>query len=273
MRFPRFISSRAAPFGAALEAEPLAPVIIASAAFVILGGALGATNGLGRTTLPRAIEQVSGVSALEQLFIPEDAPSASASPRTPLQLPTARPVPTTTPAPTASSQAAAPAAPAAPRAPAARDTTGVTGVRIPRIGVNALTIDLGLESDGSLEVPSIFSQTGWWTGGPEPGQVGPSVIVGHVSSKRGPAVFIDLDKLINGDEVHVDFADGRIETFTVLWSAEYRKSDFPTNLVYGPTDTPTLRLITCGGEIDGATRRFDSNVVVFLQHTSTTPAA
>ena len=42
----------------------------------------------------------------------------------------------------------------------------------------------------------------------------------------------------------------------------YAKSDFPTQDVYGAIDYARLRLITCGGTFDTATRDYDSNIVV-----------
>ena len=41
----------------------------------------------------------------------------------------------------------------------------------------------------------------------------------------------------------------------------FRKSQFPTRLVYGNTDHAALRLITCGGPFDSA-GHYRDNVVV-----------
>jgi hypothetical protein len=58
-------------------------------------------------------------------------------------------------------------------------------------------------------------------------------------------------------------ADGRTVSFGVDSVASYPKSDFPTQLVYGPTNYPALRLITCGGQFDQSTGSYEDNVVVF----------
>ena len=67
-----------------------------------------------------------------------------------------------------------------------------SGIEIAAIGVRAPVIRLGLNRDGTLEVPTDFGDTGWWTGGPRPGERGPAVIAGHVDSRTGPAVFFRL---------------------------------------------------------------------------------
>ena len=44
-------------------------------------------------------------------------------------------------------------------------------VEIPAIAVSAPVIPLGLNPDGSLEVPVDFADTGWFTGAPSPASV------------------------------------------------------------------------------------------------------
>ena len=125
-------------------------------------------------------------------------------------------------------------------------------IAIPAIGVEASVIALEVE-DSALQVPADFSQAGWWRAGPEPGEVGPAVIVGHVDSHRGPAVFYRLRDLVVGDQIHVTRTDGSVATFAVTGSTPVRKDAFPTADVYGPTDDRALRLITCDGDFaDGS---------------------
>jgi sortase (surface protein transpeptidase) len=124
---------------------------------------------------------------------------------------------------------------------------------------------LGLQGDGSLEVPTDFGRTGWYTGRPAPGEVGPAVIVGHVDSRRGPAVFYRLRQLRPGAEVVVHRGDGSRVTFVVQRSARHAKDSFPTAEVYGPTTERALRLVTCGGTFDRASLHYRDNVIVFAR--------
>ena len=137
-------------------------------------------------------------------------------------------------------------------------------IRIPRLDVEARIIPLGLQDDGSIEVPEDPDQAGWWLGGPEPGELGPAVILGHVDSQEeGPAVFFYLRYMEAGDEIHIDRVDGSTITYVVESTERHDKDEFPTDAVYGPTEQPTLRLVTCGGDFDFGVRTYEDNVIVF----------
>ncbi len=152
-------------------------------------------------------------------------------------------------------------------APAPRRERVATPVRIeiPSIGVRAPIIRLGLNPDRTLEVPTDYGDTGWWTGGSRPGETGPAVIVGHVDSQTGPAVFYRLGELRKGDKVVVIRRDGSRARFTVQGSERFPKDEFPTARVYGRTDGPTLRLITCGGAFDSSTGHYVDNTIVYAR--------
>jgi sortase (surface protein transpeptidase) len=135
-------------------------------------------------------------------------------------------------------------------------------IRIPAIGVSAAVVRLGLNRDGTLQVPGDYDVTGWFTGGPAPGATGPAVIAGHIDSKRGPAVFYRLRELRPGQEITVGRSDGSSVRFAVDGVAQYPKHAFPTAAVFGPSPEPLLRLITCGGVFDRSQRSYRDNVVV-----------
>jgi sortase (surface protein transpeptidase) len=140
-------------------------------------------------------------------------------------------------------------------------------LRIPAIDGDTTVEYVGLAHDQSINVEFDLSVAGWWEGGPRPGQVGPAVILGHVS-RYGPAVFDRLRSLQRGDEILVDRADGTTARFLVTHEGTYRKAAFPSDLVYYPTLQPELRLVTCEGPIDGGTGRHRDNLVVFAAQSS-----
>jgi Sortase domain len=155
---------------------------------------------------------------------------------------------------------------------AARDFRSVRGYRgtplplrleIPRIGVSTRLQRLGRASDGTVEVPSEWGVAGWYAGGTRPGDPGSAVILGHVDSKSGPAVFYRLRELRPGDRVEVVQAGGSRARFTVERVEQFDKQRFPTDDVYYPTLSPRLRLVTCGGAFDPATGHYRSNVIAF----------
>jgi Sortase domain len=137
------------------------------------------------------------------------------------------------------------------------------GLRIPGVGVDTPLERLGRAPDGSVEVPADFGTAGWFAEGPRPGAAGPAVILGHVDSRSGPAVFFRLAELRSGAEVRVDRADGSTVTFRVRAVQRVAKSEFPTDRVYGATLEPTLRLVTCGGSFDRTRESYRDNVIVY----------
>jgi Sortase domain len=144
-------------------------------------------------------------------------------------------------------------------------------VRIPAIGVDSRLLHLGLNSDGTIQVPSLKTSSGeaaWYKYSATPGQIGSSVIVGHVDNTYGPAVFFRLGALRPGDTVDVTLADGMTAIFRVTGVREYPKSSFPGRAIYGAADFAALRLITCGGAFDYATGHYLSSTVVFASLTS-----
>jgi hypothetical protein len=139
-------------------------------------------------------------------------------------------------------------------------------VDIPAIGVYSKLLHLGLNANGSLQVPSLTTSAGeaaWYKYSATPGQIGASVIEGHVDSYQGPAVFFRLGALQPGDTVDVTLADGVTAVFRISGVRRYLKVDFPAAKVYGATHYAALRLITCGGTFDYATRHYLGSTVVF----------
>jgi hypothetical protein len=136
-------------------------------------------------------------------------------------------------------------------------------IRIPVIGVNSRLEELGRSANGTIEVPEDWDVAGWFAGGARPGQRGPAVILGHVDSRSGPAVFYRLRELTPGDKILIDQRDGRTAAFIVDRTERWPKTRFPTTDVYFPTLRPVLRLVTCGGSFDESSGHYRDNVIVF----------
>ncbi len=146
-------------------------------------------------------------------------------------------------------------------------------LRIPAIGVAVPVSSLGLNPDSTVQVPTDFQVPGWFRLGPSPGQPGSAVILGHVDSRKGPAVFFRLRSLRPGDRVEVMLADGVVAHFVVRTVATYKKTDFPARRVYGSQGYSALQLVTCGGTFDNRTHHYLSNVVVYTSLVATTRRA
>lgn len=126
-------------------------------------------------------------------------------------------------------------------------------------------IPLGIQGDGTMEVPEDYDDIGWFTGGGSPGGFGPTVIAGHVDSRSGPAVFFRLGDLVIGDRFSVTGVDGQVFEYEVYKIEDHAKAEFPTVDVFGATLNDEVRLITCGGEYDQSIGRYIDNLVVFAK--------
>ena len=136
---------------------------------------------------------------------------------------------------------------------------------IPAIDVRSDLDRVDLKPNGSIAPPREWETAAWYRRGARPGQRGAAVILGHVDSVNGPAVFHRLDELTVGDVIRIVRKDGSTVRFAVRRSARYPKTQFPTSDVYLPTREPTLRLITCGGRFDPAAGSYRQNLVVFAE--------
>ena len=144
-------------------------------------------------------------------------------------------------------------------------------LKIPSIGVDTTLMQLGLNPDGTVQVPPIEANApaGWYRNSVTPGQTGPAVILAHVTvGQFGNGVFLHLSQLKPGDQVTVLLQDGASAVFTVDKVQLAPKSAFPTNAVYGNVDHPALRLITCGGPRGANGQGYPDNVIVYASLTS-----
>ncbi len=138
-------------------------------------------------------------------------------------------------------------------------------IDIPGIQTESDLIEVGQNSDGTIEVPAgeNYNKAAWYKYGATPGQLGSAVIEGHVDSADGkPSVFFNLGKLKPGDTVTVTREDGIEATFAVDSVRLFSKDDFPTLDVYGPKNHAGLSLITCGGEFDKNSGEYRGNLIV-----------
>ena len=235
--------------------RPRRPALILLAAGLLL--ALGGCAGRGGTT--------AGPGA--------ESPGPGPAPATPVPPATAHAAPTPTPDPPAGSFDAPATPPTAPGFEVGDlpEHLAVPGpapplrLVIPTIGVVTDLTRLGLEPDGTMAVPDDFHQAGWFARGPAPGQPGPALIAGHVDSRTGPAVFYRLRELRPGHAILLQRADGTRLKFVVEGARSYPKAAFPTAAVFGPVPSAALRLITCAGDFDRASRSYRDNLVVFAR--------
>ncbi|MER6097637.1 class F sortase [Streptomyces sp. NPDC001728] len=136
-------------------------------------------------------------------------------------------------------------------------------VRVPAVRIDAPVTEVGLDAEGWIEAPPPEDDrlAGWFDGAVTPGERGTAVVVGHVDTPNGRAVFYDLGAVGKGHRVEIARRDGRTAVFTVYGVEVVPKDAFPAKRVYADAGVPELRLITCGGTF---TERngYEGNVVV-----------
>lgn len=228
---------------ASCSSQPAPPAPTAAAAGTIDGETSRSTASVATSSATTDATTEANTSA-QSSTAPEPAPQTEA------------PAPTTAPSTTA-----------APAEPLIMPAATPISLSIPEIGAQSSLLDLGLNSDGTIATPPIDekdSKAGWYNQSPEPGTLGPAILLGHIDSKTyGPAIFYDLGKLVPGDTVEVTRSDNTVAVFAVDGVREYPKAEFPTLQVYGNLDHAGLRLITCGGAFNNDTGHYESNIVVF----------
>ena len=104
---------------------------------------------------------------------------------------------------------------------------------------------------------------------PASGTVGPQMQAA-LADPASPAVLVPDGP---ATRVEVNLADGTTAVFRVTGVRQYLKSTFPASTIYGATDYAALRLITCGGAFDPATRHYLSSIIVFASLSSYRPAS
>jgi sortase (surface protein transpeptidase) len=140
-------------------------------------------------------------------------------------------------------------------------------VTVPAVGLSARVVPIGLDGKGQIEMPAP-SVAGWYRVGPAPGAIGPAVLVGHVDSRSGAAVFYRLTAVRAGDEIDVARADGSQSHFAVSAVTAVKKTAFPSDAVFAPTPGAAIRLITCTGAFNPRSHHYVDSLIVWATATA-----
>ncbi len=137
---------------------------------------------------------------------------------------------------------------------------------VPKLGIDAdFESPLALNADRTISVPDSYDKVGWYKLGASPGEKGTASILGHIDSVAGPGVFYSLGQLTPGDRITVTRADSSVAEFEVEYLERYSQDAFPNEKVYGMTEYPSLRLITCSGVYSKGDMRYSHNLVVYAR--------
>lgn len=142
-------------------------------------------------------------------------------------------------------------------------------IKIPKLGINAPVVSVGLTSDGSVGTPTNIYEAAWYNGSAKPGDNGASFIDAH-SSAAGGALFGHLDRLVNGDRIQVQKGDGSIITYQVVSVQVVGKDSVDMSSMLRPFGGASkgLNLITCQGNWIDSEKTLTHRVLVYTQQVS-----
>jgi sortase (surface protein transpeptidase) len=155
---------------------------------------------------------------------------------------------------------------AALAAPVQRRADRPVHLAIPAIGVDAEVEAVGVMASGDLDTPQKhpWTNVGWYSAGPAPGQPGSAVMDGHLDSPGAfPAVFWHLRDIQVGNQIEVKMLSGKTLRFYVTQVEYYAPQHAPLEAIFGDGGGRYLNLITCAGDWIPAEHQTTQRLVVF----------
>ena len=158
-------------------------------------------------------------------------------------------------------------------------TAAIDRIVIPKFGVDAPVIVLGLDEDNVMESPDEPCDAGWYDFTSRPGSGSNAVFSGHVDwfnlgssgckceetggcGGAGPAVFWNLKDLEQDDLIEVRLQDGTVYQYRVIARTQVDPDTADIGKIVGPTEREVITLITCGGQFDFEARHYSERVIV-----------
>jgi len=141
--------------------------------------------------------------------------------------------------------------------------TEVLTLWIDRIGVVAPIVPVGLDPDGTMEIPKNIHTVGWYSLGPRPGNPGTAVLAGHLNAAGGvQGVFWKLHMLELGDRFALGFSRENAQEFQITERLSYPYDTAPLQEIFGSNGQTVVRLITCTGDWNRAEATYSERLVV-----------
>jgi sortase (surface protein transpeptidase) len=135
------------------------------------------------------------------------------------------------------------------------------------IGVSGLIQKIGLTSSNAISVPTNVHFAGWYTGSAKPGELGLSIIDGHVLGRYNDGIFKNLSNLNSGDVYQIEYGDKSIRNFEVVDVKTLPEKEAALYLLQQREGiTHQLNLITCGGAFNASAKTYDDRVVVVSKY-------
>ena len=136
-------------------------------------------------------------------------------------------------------------------------------IEISAIQASGFIQKIGLNQQNAVSVPNNIHYAGWFVDSVLPGEIGLSIIDGHVSGRFRDGIFKNLHKLAPGDNFDIVFGDGSKKSFSVVEVSTKPEAEAAEKLFYKePSIERQLNLITCGGTFDKQKQTYSDRVIV-----------
>ena len=129
---------------------------------------------------------------------------------------------------------------------------------IPSIRLDDQIESVGTSKNDQMAVPDGASnRVGWYRFGIVPGQIGTAVFDAHVF-----AAFSHLNKVLAGDDIFIATDQHQKLHFVVNSVKTYSLKDLRSDMLFSPSATPDINLITCAGKLTRDHKTYDHRLVV-----------
>lgn len=134
-------------------------------------------------------------------------------------------------------------------------------VSLPRFGVSAPIVKVGINTQAEMVVPRNARDVAWLDQGPYPGDTQNVVLAGHIRYSGVLGTFGRLQSAAPGDVVVVEM-DGKRYEYRVEWACLFDRDTDLAEKIMGYTEQPSLTMISCGGVFDRAAGTHNKRVAV-----------
>ena len=134
-------------------------------------------------------------------------------------------------------------------------------VALPRLGVNAPIVRVGIDGERKMVVPRNARDVAWLDRGGIPGYTNNVLLAGHIAYSRVPGSFGRIGELKAGDEIRLDIGGKKLR-YRVIWNCLFSRNTDRAEQIMGYTEKPSLTLISCGGGWDAGARTHSGRIAV-----------
>lgn len=137
-------------------------------------------------------------------------------------------------------------------------------ILIPEIGAEGFVQQVGVDESGAIDVPDNIHMAGWYNQSSNVGDLGLSIIAGHVRGYTTSGIFEQLTHLDPGQQFEVEMGDRSIKKFEIFKAKTVPVED-SLLAMYERTEKSQLNLITCAGDFNSTSETYADRHIVYAK--------